>query len=207
MTGAGGESAPSRGTTFAGGDSSRGITFAAVNGESEKRQAEKVSVVPTYTKTCPQPTFITPLSPKQQHLQRRLVEVCCGANSILGQPGLYTHGVEHIRVTEHDDTLSEKGQFKTFGACNHPGVLVWITLECVGGSPRNHYNWVVWSTQTQLKIVAHINKFYEMFPVIDHAAEIARKNGGIIALELPKPCAYWKTNHAQLHREISTPTC
>ena len=57
--------------------------------------------------------------------------------------------------------------------------MVWITLEHIG---------VTGSEQTTLKIVAHINKFYEMFPVADVVAEIVRESEGAIGLGLPKPC-------------------
>ena len=72
----------------------------------------------------------------------------------MGQPGPYTEGVEHIRITIFDDILTKKGQDKAYAACDHPCVMVWITLECVGGSPRNHFNWVVGNDITKAEIVA-----------------------------------------------------
>ena len=88
-----------------GGSGSNGSTVAVTRGSSEHWSEAKVSVVPTHTQIqTTHPTYITRLPSHLQHLRRRFVELCCGPNSIFGQPGPFTEGVdEHTGITEQDD--------------------------------------------------------------------------------------------------------
>ena len=65
------------------------------------------------------------------------------------------------------------------------------------GVALDSFNWVKGDDNTRAKIAEHINKFYAMFPIADHVAEIVLRNGGIINLELPASCYYWKTGLTQ----------
>ena len=178
-------SAGSAGVTHAA-PSSPGFTQAAPGGpgspEAVKRGSASATAAPSAA-----------ASSNKLYPKRRLVELCCGPSSLLGQPGPNTEGCEVIRITELEDILTEEGQRLAFEAVDFPHVMVWISLECKGGSPWNSFNWVKGDDNTRAKIAEHINKFYAMFPIADHVAEIVLRNGGIINLELPASCYYWKT--------------
>jgi hypothetical protein len=124
---------------------------------------------------------------------RRLVEICCSNNSVLGQDGPNTHGCERIRVTKEQDILTQSGCKFTLDACAYPNVMIWASLECKGASPMNHFNWVIGTANTRNKIGYHISKFATMFAVVRAAAKVARRFKGTIAFELPSTSLYWKT--------------
>ena len=121
---------------------------------------------------------------------RRLVEFCCGPDSLLGQPGPCTRGCEVIRLTEKDDVTTPSGLARALEAVEYPGVFLWASMPCTGGSPWQHIN------RHRPGVAAKIDRHWELARRIWGAfalvAKKALENGGYVAIEWPASCAYWK---------------
>jgi len=71
---------------------------------------------------------------------RRIVEFCCGDDSLIGRPNPSSKGCEVVRLTERDDVTTERGLQKALEAVSHPNVLLWASMPCTGGSPWQRLN-------------------------------------------------------------------
>ena len=75
-------------------------------------------------------------------------------------------------------------------------IMLWISIPCTGGSPWNRLNRLK-SNQTRDKIKAHPELFAELFDASKIVAQKVSEAGGVMALEWPKGCDYWKFQVAQ----------
>ena len=78
----------------------------------------------------------------KKNLTRRLVELCCGESSTLGNSTRWTEGCLVTRITLDDDFTSDEGLWKALEAVRQGGqnVLVWVSIPCVGGSVLQYAN-------------------------------------------------------------------
>ena len=91
---------------------------------------------------------------------------------------------------------------KALAAVSVPGipVLLFGSLPCIGGSAFQRLNWRR-GPQTQAKIRAHWEEFEKLWKHYVLVAVACRANGGSLALEWPKGCAYWRERKVKLFLE------
>ena len=70
---------------------------------------------------------------------RRVIEICCGKNSALGQKTRYSENCEVVRITIEDDFTTEKGFRKAADKIDSKTVI-FISLPCTWGCPFNEIN-------------------------------------------------------------------
>ena len=90
---------------------------------------------------------------------------------------------------------TEAGLTKALAAVSIPGVptLLFGSLPCIGGSAYQRLNWHR-GPKAQAKILAHWTEFDKLWEHYVLVADACRANGGRLALEWPKGCAYWREN-------------
>jgi len=137
-----------------------------------------------------------PCAPAPPRARRRIVEFCCGENSRIGR--LAMPDCEVVRFTIKDDLTTEAALAKCLAAVAEPGVpvLLFGALPCTGGSPWQNLNWHV-GPKTRSKIRAHRAVFRKLWRNFGIVAQACRANGGRIALEWPRRCAYWRQRNVQ----------
>ena len=75
-------------------------------------------------------------------------------------------------------------------AAKHNGVLVVISLECIGGCGWQHVN--VTKEGGPARIEQHRKKFKRMLKHAEHVSRVATEAGGTIWFELGNSNSYWK---------------
>ena len=127
---------------------------------------------------------------------RRIVEFCCGPQSLIGQYA--SANCEVIRLTAADDMASQSGVDTAVSAVSVPGLptLLFGSLPCVGGSPYQRLNWYA-GPATRTKIQNHWKLFRVLWRNFVVVADACVANGGRIALEWPRDCSYWRDRRVQ----------
>jgi hypothetical protein len=122
--------------------------------------------------------------------RRRIVEFCTSSDSRLGK--LAPPNCEVVRLTLDDDLTSDEGLAKALAAVSDPAfhVLLFGALPCTGGSQWQNMNWKR-SPATRDKIRGHWYIFDTLFSNFVQVAAACSLNGGVIAIEWPRACAYW----------------
>ena len=124
-------------------------------------------------------------------IARRIVEFCCSSDSLIGSRA--PPECEVIRLTADDDLTTPVGIKKAMDAVTAPGMptLLFGSLPCTGGSPYQHMNWYR-GAATRTKIRKHWRLFRCLWLGFRQVADACIANGGRIAIEWPKSCAYWR---------------
>ena len=127
---------------------------------------------------------------------RRIVEFCTGFASRIGR--LAPDGCEVIRLTVEDDLTTQAGLDKALAAVSVQGIptLLFAALPCTGGSPYVNLNWRL-GPSTRAKIRRHWVVFRILWRNFVTTAERCIANGGHIAIEWPRRCAYWHKPEVQ----------
>ena len=138
----------------------------------------------------------TRCSPATPRPARRIVEYCCHPDSVLGSRA--PAECEVIRLTADDDLTTPGGHQKALDAVSVPGipVLLYGSIPCTGGSTYQYINWCK-GPATRTKIRKHwavFNRLWRNFRVV---ADACIANGGRVAIEWPKSCAYWRHRKVQ----------
>ena len=120
--------------------------------------------------------------PADKLIKRRIVEFCCGGDSLIGQ--LAPPDCEVIRLTIDDDMTSEAGLAKALRAVTDTDlpVMLFGALPCTGGSPYQNINWHR-SPKTRGKIRAHWAIFRALWINFHKVATSCLSRGGQVALE------------------------
>ena len=72
---------------------------------------------------------------------RRLIELCCGESSLLGQKCTScSKGCGCIRLTQKIDMTSDAGLAFALCQITHAQTLLWCSIPCTGGCPWNRIN-------------------------------------------------------------------
>ena len=131
-------------------------------------------------------------APARKHgIRRRIVEFCCGHESLIGQRAPADTDV--VRLTIDDDLTTDAGLAKALAAVSDPDVptLLFGALPCTGGSPYQHLNWYR-GEKTRAKIREHRRIFKKLWKNFELVAEACIAAGGKVAIEWPRNCTYWK---------------
>ncbi len=124
------------------------------------------------------------------------MEFCTSPESRLGK--MAPPNCEVIRFTIEDDLTSDEGLSKALAAVSDTEfqVLLFGALPCTGGSQWQNLNWNR-GPDTQDKIRAHWGLFDLLFNNYVKVAAACSQNGGHIAIEWPRACAYWTRPEAR----------
>ena len=117
--------------------------------------------------------------------------MCCGANSLIGQPSIHTVGCRTVRITAKENLLTNDGFTKAYNSISGPTDLLWASIPCVGGSQLQYPNYADGTVATRNKILAHRALFRKLFKEFMKLAQRARSVGAAIAIEWPEKCLYW----------------
>ena len=134
----------------------------------------------------------TPIPIEGKTYNRRLVELFCGHNSVLGRITSHSKGCDVFRVTEQLDMDRPETHRAVIEAGSANNVCFWISAPCKGGSKWNQFNWVA-----HPELRPHISGLVQQFAVfLTNVIKIlravrARGFRPIICIELPSSCAYW----------------
>ena len=123
------------------------------------------------------PVARAPAAAAQTVVKRRIVEFCCGSNSLIGR--LAPPDCEVIRLTLEDDVLSAAGFAKALHAVSDNSIpaLLFGSLPCTGGSPYQYLNW--WrGAKTRRKIRAHWRTFQVLWNAFQDVANTCLNSGG-----------------------------
>ena len=144
-------------------------------------------------KTVASSRKITPKS------NRKLVEFCCSAGSVLGHSRYTLDGCVAVRLTIENDLTTAAGLEAALQAVRDTPswqyLHVWAALPCTGGSPWQNINRRYESARK--KIEKHLETFYKL---ADNFLKVARevvKRGGDLSFEWPSGCSLWKTQVVQ----------
>ena len=136
--------------------------------------------------------------PQLKPVKQRIVEFCCGADSLMGNVTPETHGCETIRLTIEDDLRTQEGLETALRAVDAPnGVLLWAAIPCTGGCAWNALNAKRGSEATREKIRGHRVYFWAIWHNFEKVAEATIAKGGYIAIGWPSSCAYWRESRIQ----------
>ena len=138
---------------------------------------------------------------------RLMIELCTNEDSKLGQVTSASQGCFVLRITVwHDLTTSRGVKYALDGIqvwCRHRWrlkleifIIVWISIPCTGGSPWNRLNRLR-GKETRDRIMAHVTLFEKLFDASKIIAQQVSGVGGVIALEWPTGCDYWKFQAVQ----------
>jgi hypothetical protein len=97
---------------------------------------------------------------------RVIIEVCCSANSKMGQHTSFSAGCLVIRITIDDDFTSQPGIQKVLVALQQYAalpILVWVSIPCTGGTQWTYYNWAKGGPKTRALISGHVETFRKLF--------------------------------------------
>jgi hypothetical protein len=123
-------------------------------------------------------------------LPRRVVEFCTGESSLIGEHGPCTKGCEMIRLTIEDDVTSQAGRAKAIEAVSLKGTLLWASMPCAGGSPWQRINRK--RPGMKEKLEEHWKTFRAIWASFVIVAHRCLHEHGIVAIEWPNGCKYWK---------------
>ena len=94
-----------------------------------------------------------------------------------------------MKCSLKDDVTTNAGLQRAVDGVSKPGCLLWASMPCIGGSPRQHSN------RHKLggleKLDAHIKYWYKIWTAFKVVARESIKDNGHIAVEWPSGCDYW----------------
>ena len=136
-----------------------------------------------------------------------MIEPCTNEDSKLGQVTSASQGCFVLRITVmHDQTTVRGVQYALDGIqawVRHRRrlklvihIIVWIIIPCTGGSPWNRLNRLR-GKETREGIKAYVTLFEKLFDASKIVAQKVSEVGGVIALEWPTGCDYWKFQAVQ----------
>jgi hypothetical protein len=122
--------------------------------------------------------------------KRRIVEFCCGEDSLIGKENPSSEGCEVVRLTVAVDVTTPKGLATALAAVSKPNTLLWASMPCTGGSPWQRLN------KSRPGVQAKLEEHWRVARLIWASFEkVARRtvlHGGEVAIEWPNGCEYWK---------------
>ena len=121
---------------------------------------------------------------------RTLIEFCCGPSSLLGVETKHSRGCKVVRLTEEEDVTAPRGISVALEAIAGPCTLLWGSIPCTGGCPWQKINRRRPGGEARLR--KHFKLFKRMWKSFEQVARDVLKAGGMVAIEWPKNCAYWK---------------
>ena len=178
------------------------ITFAAsparsgtpAFGHEERDKAYSKFVRSESTPSCPaKRRKITPIS------DRRIVEFCCGADSLIGRSKYRAIGCAVYRMTIHNDLTTQAGMDAAMNAVNaakeNEYVHLWASLPCTAGSPWQNLNRKHPGAAERME--EHMKVFHSLFDNFEKVAEQVFKRGGDVTFEWPTGCGLWREKKVQ----------
>jgi len=143
-----------------------------------------------------------PHNPAQKKFElsnRKLVEFCCGHDSLLGNDKYKARGCAIVRLTIDDDLTTVKGLRKALDEVRNskPGqyVHLWGSLPCTGGSPWQRVN--ARHPNAKVNLGNHIATFNKLISGFKIVAEEVIGKGGDVSYEWPTGCTLWGTKVIQ----------
>ena len=126
---------------------------------------------------------------------RRIVEYCCGRNSLLGRPRLSADGCEVVRITADDDVTTPKGKRKVIDAIRNTSlpVLLWVSIPCTGGSPFLNISRKKGKANRKL-LAKRVRDYRHIWQSFIESVDEEHCPGHIICNAWPAACVYWKRN-------------
>jgi hypothetical protein len=121
---------------------------------------------------------------------RRIIELCCEQDSMIGNNVFCKDGCEVIRITKEDNLLTEAGFNKANEAAKHPGVLLVISLPCTGECAWQTVN--ITKPSARPEIHKKRRHFKRLCKKAIGVARTVRLHGGTVMMELPRNNGYWK---------------
>ena len=80
-------------------------------------------------------------TPLPDACSRRLIEFCCGEDSLLGRKDAkLSRGCHCVRLTQKVDMTSDGGEEFVLPHIGHPNTLLWCSTPCAGGCPWSKIN-------------------------------------------------------------------
>ena len=110
---------------------------------------------------------------------RTIIEFCCGNNSLLGQPVMYSKRCHVVRLTEDTaDMTTKRGLRYALEAVWVAGseVLLWGSIPCTGGTPWQHVN--VTKEGGQERLEEHRRKWKFLWRHLEMFAFAVHRQGG-----------------------------
>ncbi len=111
----------------------------------------------------------------------------------------WTSNCAVLRLTEKLDMTTSKGlkiAEKSLRAWPNRNILIWAAIPCTGGSTWQRVNEHLYAQkgdEAALKRLAHLRKEAEiLWANFEKLAKVVYDRGGIIAVEWPANCMYWK---------------
>ncbi len=139
-----------------------------------------------------------PHNPAQKKFElsnRKLVEFCCGHDSLLGNDKYKARGCAIVRLTIDDDLTTVEGLRKALDEVRNskPGqyVHLWGSLPCTGGSPWQRVN--ARHPNAKVNLGNHIATFNKLISGFKIVAEEVIGKGGDVSYEWPAGCTLWGT--------------
>ena len=140
--------------------------------------------------------------PLPKTCNRRIIEFCCGENSIIGQSTVrFSKGCHCVRLTQKIDVTSESGLTFALRHASHKNTLLWCSIPCTGGCPWNRIN-LAKRPEGQERVRQHkllFSKLWEKFEVV---ASKCLKLGGVVVIEWPRRCDYWKNPRVETFLKV-----
>ena len=144
---------------------------------------------------CCEPGDVAIFSPalRSGSVKYLLIEYCCEPNSQLGLSA--PAGALVCRCTKASDCCSEpcceqlETLVKLAQACAVP-ICCWCSIPCTGGSTWQIVNVARLGVTDKLR--GHWALFRRFWRNFERLARLVTSGGGVVALEWPNRCAYWK---------------
>ena len=129
----------------------------------------------------------------REEVQRVVLEVCGGPDSLMSRPGPYTIECRCVRITISIDFASRRGLCFAINVLRvyRSKVLVWFSMPCTGGCPFQYLNY-----KKSAKAKQRIDMQHLLFRLLwQNAVKViaeARMVEACVANEWPNQCSYWK---------------
>ena len=132
--------------------------------------------------------YKTPITVPNNKYNRRLVEIFCGHNSVLGRYTKHSSSCDIVRITEELDMYKPS----THDIAVDANTCVWISAPCKGGSRWNQRNWHCLPS-VRPRILELVQEFVMFLNVVIRILRRVFERGykPIVCFELPSHCAYW----------------
>ena len=126
---------------------------------------------------------------------RKLVEYCCGPDSLLGRQTGEQSGYAVVRLTAEQDmtTLSGMEYAKKEIESTPKGqyIHLWSSMPCAAGSPWQHMN-VHRHPSALIKIQKDLETHEVLMDNFMELAELVIQRGGEVTIEWPTRCSLWE---------------
>ena len=126
---------------------------------------------------------------------RRLVEYCCGPDSLLGRPSKAQSGCAVVRLTVDNDLTTESGLKCAMDAVESAPagqyVHLWASMPCTAGSPWQAMN-LHRHPGAQEKIDKDIKIHESLMDNFIKVADAVKARDGDVSIEWPTRCTLWK---------------